>query len=828
MSSVEKKAEPRQQRKPIGDGKRGRAMTQEQQARGRRSDERMGHTLRILALSLALQQGGCAAYYAAQRGDEAMARRDFDSAVNEYREATQRKPGKAEYQQKLQTAREARVAMWLGEAAQLGNSGDLNRALQRCELALTDLPEHTGARTLHSKLSEHRAQATAQLEAAKAALLARRDLQTAATTLQGLLPLAPTFPELPVFVQQANDMLRSQQLDAQGQGQLQEQQHEAALNSLTEAVRLDSGNQAAQAHLGTARESFSAVLDKTAKDALAARKYSVAVPALSRAADLWSTTGNPADAARSEPFRQRGSDVLFMLIKRERLAAERAEKPRLLGLSWAHYKSALLLQNQALTLRGSRGDAQAMAAGTATLLTPDVLPILEPLLRYPVSLRIEGEPLLVDRMSPMLRSALSPFSQTQRVDFVSGDAEDARTLAQIALRLGNPSLTTQPGRVETRTQSYVARIDMVPNPHFRQLVVRSDELSLALQQLDGSVAVASQNASQATRHEHRLARAEQQARATQADAERRYREAEAHADEVQRRVSRLQRQLSDAEYELAQLESRIAATRDPQQRQPLEAQRARLRSHLHSLRTDLQDARHQRERAVATVDQLRLQRGSDRSVREIDSAHDDAERNARRAQADLANVASDRDRVAAELAHTRHLLSQTPELIEQPVHADYAYSEQFFRRIARVDASLRMTERALPAPLVEKPVWADAWHEDFARSEHRVPGAPDLYIAPHPPRFPLDEDLVGRALSTLAKDVKGQLSGALSGHGARFLRQAAASTGDARLNALLLAHHAGSQIADKAALQNAQQEIARALGLDVTADRVNLAIFDGQ
>lgn len=792
-----------------------------------RSPAWLAGSLRLWALALALQQVGCAAYYAAQRGDEAMARRDFESAVSEYRQAAQHRPGKAEYQQKLTLAREARAAAWLAEAAQLGNSGDLNRALQRCELVLTDLPDHVDARSLHGKLTAHREQAAAQLESAKAALLSRRDLQTAANTLQGLLPLAPTFPEIPVFARQASDMLRSQQLDEQGQRQLQEQQHEAALASLTEAVRLDGGNQAAQIHLGHAREAFSTTIDKTAKEALQARRYSVAVPALARAAELWSSTGNPSDGTRSESFRKRGSDVLFMLVQRQKLAAERAQRPRLLGLAWAHYKTALLLQEQAITLRSVRGDAPALVASGLQLLSPDVLPILEPELRYPVALRVDGDPLLVERFLPTLQAAISTFSSPGRVDLTSGNPEEQKPLATIALRLGLPTVVTQPGRVETRRQTYVVRIDQVPNPRYHQLVQHSDELSLALQQLDGSVAMAGQNAAQAARQEHRLARAEQRARVAQAETEQRFRDAEARADEASRRVSRVQRQLSDAEYQLAQLESRIAQTPDPNQRRPLEAERARLRSQISSLRGDLQDARQERTRATATADQLRQQRGSDHAVRELDSAHDQAERDARRAQHDLANVAAERDRVATELTQTRAALAQTPPLLEQPVQAEYAYAEQFFRRIARVDASLRMIELGLVPPLYEKPIAADAWHEDFQRSEHRVPGAPDLYIAPHPLRFPLDTDLVGKALVSLAAETKKQLTPALSGHGARFLRSAAASTGDARLNALLLAHHARDQIADKAALSNAQQEIARVLGLDLAHDRVSLAVFDG-
>lgn len=794
-----------------------------------------GHRRRILArrglplvLCLLGSELGCAAYYAVQRGDDAMAQRDFETAVKEYRDAATRKPGNAEYQQKLQGAREARVQGWLAEAAQLGNSGDLNRAIARCELALTDLPEHVEARTLHGKLTAHRQGAFQQLEQAKAALLSRRDLAAAASSLRGLLPLAPTFPEVPVFAQQADNMLRSQQLDEGAVAQLQGQQYEPALAALTEAVRLDSGNAAAQRHLGEARESFSSVLDKTGKEALAGRRYSVGVPALSRAAELWSSTGNPADAARGEPFRQRGSDVLAMLVKRERLAAERATKPRLLGLAWAHYKLAILLQSQASSLRSGRGNVAGLAANGSADLSPDALPNLEPDLVYPITLRVDGEPPLAERMRPLLLNGLTPFFKSSRVQLVTGEREDPPPLAGIALRLGHPSLTTQPGRVEVRSQTYVARIDMQPNPRYRQLVIRAEELGAQLQQLDGIVAAAGQNAAQAERRERRLEHAEQRARSAHNETDRRYREAESRAEDLSHRVRSLERQLAQSESELGSIESRIANTRDPNQRHSLEGERSRLRSQIQSQRRDLQEVRGERARAVAVTDQLRLQRTSGAEVRAIDSEHDDAERAARRARSDLDSAASDRDRIASELSQVRSALASTPELIEVPIEAEYRYSEKYFLRIARVDAGLRLAENGLAAALVEQPIWADFRSEDFQRDEHRVPGAPDLYIAPHPPRFPVDEELIDRALAGLSKETIKQLSRALTGHGSRFLRAAAATGGDARLNAEVMAHHAAAQIHDKEGLARAQADVLRSLGLDLVAERVNLAVFDGQ
>lgn len=798
--------------------------------RGPSGDRRrpLAHRGLPLVLCLLGSELGCAAYYAAQRGDEAMAQRDFETAVSEYRDAATRKPGNVEYQRKLQGAREARVLGWLAEAAQLGNSGDLNRAIARCELALTDLPEHVEARTLHGKLTAHRQGALQQLEQAKAALVARRDLAAAANSLRGLLPLAPTFPEVPVFAQQAENMLRSQQLDEGAVAQLQGQQYEPALAALTEAVRLDSGNAAALRHLGEARESFSAVLDKTANEALAARRYSVGVPALSRAAELWSSSGQPAEAARGDRFRQRGSDVLAMLVKRERLAAERATKPRLLGLAWAHYKLASLLQSQASSLRAGRGDVVGPAPSPRAELPPDALPNLEPDLIYPVTVHVEAEPPLAERMRPLLVTDLAPYFKSSRVQLVSGDREDPPPLAGITLRLGHPSLTTQPGRVEVRSQTYIARIDLQPNPRYRQLVIRADELSAQLQQLDGIVAAAGQNAAQAERRERRLEHAEQRARSAHDETDRRYREAESRAEALSQRVRSLERQLAESESALGAVESRIASTRDPNQRHALEGERSRLRSQINSQRRDLQEARGERARTVAVADQLRLQRTSGAEVRAIDSEHDEAERAARRARSDLDSAASERDHVAAKLSQVRSALAGTPELIEVPIAAEYRYSESYFVRIARIDAGLRMAETGLSAARVELPIWADFRAEDFQRDEHRVSGAPDLYIAPHPPRFPVDEELIDRALAKLSKETIRQLGPALTDHGSRFLRAAAATGGDARLNAEVLAHHAAAQIQDKEGLARAQADVLRSLGLDLVAERVNLAVFDGQ
>lgn len=783
-----------------------------------------GRTIRVAALSWALSLSGCAAYYAAGRGDDAMERRDYGAAVAEYADAVARKPGNAEYRQKLLSARQARAAGWLTEAAALGNSGDLNRAIARCQQVLSDVPDHPDGLRLHAQLSQNRATAAAQLEAAKGSLVARKDLAAAAASLRALLPLTPTFPELPVFVQRADDMVRSGQLDAQGTTQLQSGQFEPALAALTEAVRLDSGNSDAQGHLGQARDGYSAWLDQGAKTALSARRYSIAVPALQRAADLWGTV----DAARAGGFRSRAGDVLAMLAKRARLSGERALLPRHLGLAWAQFQLALLLQAQVSTLRGGAEDVRALQDAAGRVLSPDALPNLEPDLIYPVALRVEGEPLWVERMDPMLRKELARYGGSGRVVLVGGDGENLAPLATIFLRLGQPGLATQPGQVAVRTQRYVSRIDVQPNPRHRRLMLRMDELSARLSQLDGAVAAAGQQANQAARRERRLDHAEQRARATHDETERRYRDAEARAGEQSERVARLERELSRAERQQASVESDLHNAKNPAQRRALEDELARLRAQVGSLRRGLGDARADRGRAVAIAEQLRMARTGGGEVRVLDNEHDEAERVARRAQSELDSVVNERNSVAGELEQTRQTLLRTPETIEVPVESDYQYSEQFFVRVARVDASLRLAETGMAAPLFSGSPYGDARVEDFRRDEHRVPGAPDLYIAPHPVRFPLDDEMVGRALAALAKESSSQLSRTLLGHGARFLRQAAATQGDVHLNALVLAHHAGAQILDKDALARAQAEVMAVIGLDVQNNRVNLAAFDGR
>ena len=161
-------------------------------------------------------------------------------------------------------------------------------------------------------------------------------------------------------------------------------------------------------------------------------------------------------------------------------------------------------------------------------------------------------------------------------------------------------------------------------------------------------------------------------------------------------------------------------------------------------------------------------------MRAIDSEHDDAERAARRARSELDSAASDRDRIASELSQVRSALASTPELIEVPIEGGVSLLREVFpahrtrrrraahgRKRARHSAGRaahlgRLPQRRLPARRASR-----AW-------------GPDLYIAPHPPRFPVDEELIDRALAGLSKETVKQLSRALTGHGARFLRAAAA------------------------------------------------------
>ena len=193
-------------------------------------------------------------------------------------------------------------------------------------------------------------------------------------------------------------------------------------------------------------------------------------------------------------------------------------------------------------------------------------------------------------MRPLLVNGMAPFFKSSRVQLVTGEREDPPPLAGIALRLGHPSLTTQPGRVEVRSQTYVARIDMQPNPRYRQLVIRTEELGAQLQQLDGIVAAAGQNAAQAERRERRLEHAEQRARSAQRDRSTLSRGRVARRGSEPSRAQP-ERQLAQSESELGSIESRIANTRDPSQRHSLEGERSRLRSQIQSQRRDLQEAR---------------------------------------------------------------------------------------------------------------------------------------------------------------------------------------------------------------------------------------------
>ena len=55
--------------------------------------------------------------------------------------------------------------------------------------------------------------------------------------------------------------------------------------------------------------------------------------------------------------------------------------------------------------------------------------------------------------------------------------------------------------------------------------------------------------------------------------------------------------------------------------------------------------------------------------------------------------------------------------MEIPVESDYQYSEQYFVRVARVDASLRMQEAGVAAAVVNTPLFGDARAEGVGEGE---------------------------------------------------------------------------------------------------------------
>ena len=178
-----------------------------QRIQGRRSNP-LRPTL-ILALWGLLCTSGCAARQAVQRGDEAMASRDYQGAVRAYAEALSLAPTSTTYRRLLKSAQQERGRERLQLAEEKRRSGQLKEALSLCESVLEELPANLPAIRLRDRVAEHKADLDAQLAAALADLNAGRDPQKVAERMELLLWLTPSSKQIEEYRQRALQMIKN-------------------------------------------------------------------------------------------------------------------------------------------------------------------------------------------------------------------------------------------------------------------------------------------------------------------------------------------------------------------------------------------------------------------------------------------------------------------------------------------------------------------------------------------------------------------------------------------------------------------------------------------
>lgn len=756
-----------------------------------------------LALLCLVGLGGCAAYQAARRGDDALARRDYDGAIAQYEEALRYSPKNERYRLKRDQARQGRAAFWLRQAHDFQRQGNLTAALQRCDQLLADLPEHREARALRDQLQAQGDAAAAQLAAVRSALEQRQDPPAAVASLRALLPLAPTFPDVPALLERAENMVKSNELTRSAKGSLDAQRFDEARVGFEQASALDPSNTEAASLLLKTRESHVVVLERSAQLARAQGHHKDSVDAYRKAAELM--------AHRPERQRELSAEadaILSGLAQRLRSRSEEAQRQNLFGLAWAQAKASLLLGVD--TARGE-------------------LPDLDPLLRFMVALELDGDASLIERMQGPLRQGLARYEGNGYVVFVDGRVQPAQ--ATLRLHIDPPAFNTQQDQVQTRRQSYVQRIDSVPNPEWHRLQNEVGALNRQLQSLDAQLATQRSRVS-LLRSNVEQAKAEyERLRTHQQDYETRAKALEERANETQQQLKRLKHDL-DTEVEVIRaLDKSLATTPEGEARNQLLAQRTERQQRAQRLDQDLEEARQEKARRAAAMDEFRRRHALPQG--QLQQAKEERRRRTTELDAQnehISNLELQRGQQATRFDQLQRQWSATASTLEKPVQAVFTYPEKYYLRVARGRGQIQLVDARTGVATLSAPLEARLDAQSFLREAYRVPGVPDLYIEGHPLDFPNDDALRDQLSSKLTEQLLARLDPPLRHHGDRFVQAAQTSTGDARLNELILLYQARSLLSDPRRAAEAAAAIRDALGLvlDGPEERVDLGRLDGR
>lgn len=742
---------------------------------------------------------GCAGFSAAQRGQDAMSRQDFDRAVAEYQQAVSEAPRDKEYQQKLQEAKQQRAIMWLADAHRLVREGDLNLSRARCDSILSDFPEHAEAKALRRTLQIDYDHALATFNQLKEDLLARRNLPQVVIGLLNLAPIQRTFPELPTFHQRATAMVRSDELTQVAKQQQAQGQWEAALASLDQALALDPSNPQAQAERPKTEERLAGILSDQAATAERAGRHAEAVDKLRRGSTLMSR--NPQQSAS---YAQRAESIISALAKRLQQAGLRSVQNQKPGLGWAQLRVSALLA----------------PSGAAPL------PDLEPHLRYPVEIRSDGDPASMQRLWPELEQGLSRFSGKGRVIIQDAKAGPSQAVLRIALR--PIFLATRSGAVVQQTTRYVKRIETRQNQAYLDLQGVIAEKSVKLRELDAVLAQEGDVLRRLQGERRRLRARFEESNSVVTNHKQAIRNAESRLSELDSLVSRAERQVSTADWDLKQAEYQLAGARTPEQKRRAESDKREAERKLRDAEREREEARRGRNRLRRTLDELRIQEPSSDMANRAESELHRKNSEVDSQQRVVSDLEERRQRVANRYAEAEGELARTPPMIDVPIHADYSYVERHATRLARFYGEVTLQD-ARSGKVVQIPIEQTKSADSFERDEHRAHGVPDLYIAPQQLSFPSDEELIGDLIVQTSAKIVNDLEGPLGHHADRFMNAATGAQGADRLNLLVLAYHGQAQLGQAATtLPKITAEIRDGLGLDLANSQVDLAKLDGK